>query len=194
MNKSQQNFIIDALSLAAFLLLVSTGLLMRYALPPGSGHDVTIWGLDRHEWGGLHFWVSLVFIALMIIHLIWHWSWIVKMVRGKSQRSSSLRTGIAVALFVLIAAIAFAPLLSSVKEERRETTTSLSVQSTDGLIIRGSMTLGELEKQSGVPATHVLESLDLPAGTSEDTRLGNLVRMYDLEMDDIRTVVERHEE
>jgi len=55
MKKSQQNFIIDALSLAAFLLLVSTGLLMRYALPPGSGHDVTIWGLDRHEWGSLQF-------------------------------------------------------------------------------------------------------------------------------------------
>jgi len=45
-----------------------------------------------------------------------------------------------------------------------------------------------------VPASHLLESLELSAGTSSDTRLGNLVRMYDLEMDDIRRVVERYDQ
>ena len=51
MNRTWVNFVIDTVAFVAFVLLTTTGVLMRYLLPPGSGHYTTIWGLDRHEWG-----------------------------------------------------------------------------------------------------------------------------------------------
>jgi len=55
------NFIVDVVAFAGFVVLTTTGVLMRYILPPGSGHYSTIWGMDRHEWGGIHFWASVLF-------------------------------------------------------------------------------------------------------------------------------------
>ena len=50
---------IRGLAFAGFVLLITTGVLMRYVLPPGSGRRAAIWGLDRHGWGDLHFWFCL---------------------------------------------------------------------------------------------------------------------------------------
>jgi len=195
MKRTNLNFLIDALSFAAFLFLVTTGVLMRYILPPGSGRDLTIWGLDRHEWGGIHFWVSVVFFALMALHLFLHWKWIVCMVKGKPREGSGLRAGLGVVGLVVVLAIALSPLLSPVEsEEAREQPASISSHGYDEVIIRGSMTLGELEERSGVPASYILEELDLPPNIPDHQRLGNLVRQYGLEMDDIRRVVHEYRE
>ncbi|NIQ14683.1 MAG: DUF4405 domain-containing protein, partial [Candidatus Dadabacteria bacterium] len=70
MKKKNLNFIIDILAFVCFVLLTTTGVLMKFILPPGSGHYATIWGLDRHEWGNIHFWVSVIFFSILILHLI----------------------------------------------------------------------------------------------------------------------------
>ena len=46
--------IIDLLSFAALTLMISTGTLLKYTLPPRSGGD-EVWGLTRHDWGNIHF-------------------------------------------------------------------------------------------------------------------------------------------
>ncbi len=196
MKRTQLNFLIDSLSFAAFVFLVTTGVLMRYILPPGSGRDLTIWGLDRHEWGGIHFWISVVFFALMALHLFLHWNWIVNMVKGKPGREGSgKRAAIGVFGLVALLAIALAPLFSPVEtDDAREGTTAVSSHVYDEVIIRGSMTLGELEERSGVPSAFILEALDLRPNIPDHQRLGNLVRQYDLEMDDIRRVVQEYRE
>ena len=32
--------------------------------------------MTRHEWGDIHFYLSVLFIALIMVHIILHWNWI----------------------------------------------------------------------------------------------------------------------
>jgi len=32
--------------------------------------------MSRHEWGTIHFYLALLFVFLMIVHIILHWDWI----------------------------------------------------------------------------------------------------------------------
>jgi hypothetical protein len=73
MKRPNVNFAVDCLGFAGFVLLTATGVLMRYVLPPGSGHSTTIWTLDRHEWGSIHFWIAIAFLAVLAFHLFLHW-------------------------------------------------------------------------------------------------------------------------
>jgi hypothetical protein len=58
-------------------LMVATGFLLAYRLPPGSrgGGGLMAWGWSRHEWGDLHMWNSYVFLGLSLFHLAIHWRW-----------------------------------------------------------------------------------------------------------------------
>jgi len=90
MLRSTVNFILDLVSFLTLLGLTITGFLMRYVLPPGtsgvgrtlhggSGRGVQaqqLWSMARHEWGNIHFYLAVVFVALMITHIILHWTWI----------------------------------------------------------------------------------------------------------------------
>jgi hypothetical protein len=72
------NFVIDSFTLLAMLAMVATGLLMRFVLPPGSrgGRGLGLWGLTRHDWGDVHFWLSVALGGLLVIHLLLHWTWV----------------------------------------------------------------------------------------------------------------------
>jgi len=83
--KKHLNFIIDTIAFVGFVVLTTTGVLMRYILPPGSGRYSTIWSMDRHEWGDIHFWVSVVFFLILAFHLVLHWRWIVCVVTGRPR-------------------------------------------------------------------------------------------------------------
>ena len=72
--RTSVNFIVDVIAFSCFVYLAATGVLIRYVLPPGSGHFSTIWGLDRHEWGSVHFWTAIVLLCTIAVHLILHWS------------------------------------------------------------------------------------------------------------------------
>ncbi len=75
MRKNAVHFTLDTIALVAMLALVGTGLLMRYTLPPGSGGQA-VWGLGRHDWGGIHFWIAVGLIVLMVVHVTLHWTWV----------------------------------------------------------------------------------------------------------------------
>jgi hypothetical protein len=32
--------------------------------------------MPRHEWGDIHFYLAVGFVALMVVHIILHWGWI----------------------------------------------------------------------------------------------------------------------
>lgn len=83
------NNAVNALSFVSFLSLMSTGMVLQFTLPPGSGskaagmHPGTggkivrkLWGMTRHEWGDVHFVIALIFMALLVIHLILHRNWL----------------------------------------------------------------------------------------------------------------------
>ena len=90
MRRTTVNFIVDFISFLDLLTLAFTGLIIKYILPPGSGgghgfgyrggrgavEAKTLWSMTRHEWGDIHFYISVLFIALMLVHLVLHWTWI----------------------------------------------------------------------------------------------------------------------
>jgi hypothetical protein len=91
------NFIVDLVGFVDLLLLMATGAIMKWTLPPGSGgggHGYgygfrggrglgpgggqvqQLLGLGRHDWGDVHFILALVFICLILVHIVLHWTWI----------------------------------------------------------------------------------------------------------------------
>ncbi len=93
MRRATVNFVVDIVSFVIFLALAATGSILRYVLPPGSGGQGfrggrplpgpnQLWGLVRHEWGDIHFWLAVTFVILMIVHIILHWGWIKCYVRS----------------------------------------------------------------------------------------------------------------
>lgn len=78
MNKLAWNRVIDFLLWISICLMIATGFILRYRLPPGSrgGRGLSIWGWTRHDWGDLHTWISFAVIGLVIVHLMLHWRWL----------------------------------------------------------------------------------------------------------------------
>jgi len=246
------NIIIDTVAYTEFVFLATTGLLMRYTLPAGSGHHTMVWGLDRHEWGALHFWIAIAFLATLALHLILHWNWIVHVLRGRKTESSGLRFGLGLFGLIALLVLALTPLISPVEstfhqgqqrrlqqnetvpfESPQESTTieeeqsgsqqplrteqsgsqqsirreqsgsqkqSRTEQSTDEhesgyeysfdeIAVRGYMTLNEVSEEYEVPVSHILEELGLPDNTDKTETFGQLRKIYDFEMQDVRRII-----
>ena len=87
--KSGFNLIIDGLLLLCIAAIVGIGLLVRCVLLPGYlrweiyGRNVEMffWGLDRHQWGTIHLAIGIVFLALLILHVVLHWSIMISIYR-----------------------------------------------------------------------------------------------------------------
>ena len=193
MNRTKLNLFIDIVAFVGFIVLTTTGVLMRYILPPGSGHHSTIWSLDRHEWGGIHFWISLIFFLILALHLVLHWRWIVSAVTGRPHEGSGLRAGLGIVGLTAVVALAISPLVSPVEKDTSHKEESLfSSHKYDGISVRGSMTFKEVEEATGVPSNHIIKSLNLPETTSVDDRLGPLKREYGFEINDVREIVKEY--
>ena len=81
MRRNTLNYLIDLASLVVVLSMVGTGLVMRFVLPPGTGGrygggGLRLWGLGRHDWGGVHFWLAVALGCLLIVHVALHWEWV----------------------------------------------------------------------------------------------------------------------
>ncbi len=91
MKRTTLNYIIDFIGLINLLCLAVTGFIIKYILPPGTGggHGYgyrggrgpaeeikDLWSLTRHQWGDIHFYFSVAFITLILLHIILHWTWI----------------------------------------------------------------------------------------------------------------------
>lgn len=94
MRRTMVNFVLDVIAFVDLLLLGATGSILRWVLPPGSGggHGYgfrggrglgpdagqarQLLGLGRHDWGDIHSVLALLFIFLVLLHIILHWTWI----------------------------------------------------------------------------------------------------------------------
>ncbi len=193
MKRSKLNFTFDAIAFAGFVFLTTTGVLMRYALPPGSRRFKTIWGLDRHEWGDIHFWISIVFLGLLAMHLLLHWRWIINIITGRPREGSGLRAGLGIVGIVGLLALSIAPLLSPVDTTLESLSgRNLSSVQHGNVQVWGSMTLQEAEKATGVPAEHIIKQLGLAPDLAGDECLGDLRKMYGFTMDDVRQIIQEY--
>lgn len=97
------NFIVDLFSFISFAILILSGFAIKY-MPHGGGHGRGYHGgqgsaegpslflnITRHKWGDIHFIVSIVFIALVLVHLVMHWNWIVCYIKSLFSTSGESR-------------------------------------------------------------------------------------------------------
>jgi len=134
MKRVHLNALIDAAALVGFMCLASTGLILRFQLPPGSGELVgrgqgrgaahrlieLLWGLTRHEWGDVHYWFALGLLVVLSVHLFLHWKWIVCVVRGTRSEASGWRFVIGLFAFVAVTLAVALPFVSNTSTTTRE--------------------------------------------------------------------------
>lgn len=207
MKRTTLNYWTDAVAFAGFVFLATTGILLRYQLPPGSGRVESIgggrhsaektvsalWGLTRHEWGNVHYYIALALMAVLAFHLALHWKWIVCVTRGKPVEGSGYRLllgilGLAGILLLATAPLAVTPTVSP-RSQLEGKPSSAAPDTAEDTLIRGDMTLEEVEAQTGVPASFVLARLGLPQSTPSDEKLGRLRRDNGFEMQDVRRAI-----
>lgn len=113
MNRTLANVIADLAAVFLFVGMIATGYILRFPLPPGTNRVLTLWGFSRHQWGSVHFWISLGLLVVIAIHLVLHWKWVVTVVGKrlrlvKTAHPSMLRSGILVTGIFVVAFGAFA--------------------------------------------------------------------------------------
>ncbi len=76
-------------SLVGFLALTGlaetiSGFVLWLALPSHAGRrglESSYWGLTRQTWIGIHDWVAIALVVVVIIHLILHWKWVLRIIK-----------------------------------------------------------------------------------------------------------------
>jgi hypothetical protein len=208
------NLIVDACAFVTLAMMISTGFVLKFVLPPGSGRllgegvgrnsaqkPITLlWGLTRHEWGEVHFWVSIALMTILALHIFLHWRWVASMLRNQPEQHSGTRFGLGVMGLLTVIVFASAPFLSPKKtvpryrviDEAAEVLPSIRLRNT--LHIRGSMTLQDVETQTGTPVAVLLKELNLPPNISPDSHIGRLSHLYGFDVEEIHAIVDRYEE
>jgi hypothetical protein len=85
----------DLINAVLFVALATTGIILRWVLPHGSGGGggagqhgggrgfrggrgpaPELLDMTRHEWGDIHFWIAVSLVAFVLLHLALHFGWI----------------------------------------------------------------------------------------------------------------------
>lgn len=228
-SRSQTNFIIDIFMMLVMMLTAGVGLLIKYVLLPGFqrnikyGRDVDLafWGLDRHAWGTVHLVISMVLVALVLLHILLHWRQI-KCLYRNLVRNPQQRIGYAFALLFICVVLAIGPLFikpqvvasaghgvghlhSSTIDDalydiersgnrRHEKIAEQHDHTTlsEEIPVYGYMTLFEVAQQYGVSALDLAQHLGVPEAET-NRRLGRLRREYVFQMSEIRDFIATHQ-
>lgn len=111
MRRTSVNLIVD-LTVAVLLLgMIATGYVLRFPLPPGTNKSHTLWGVTRHGWGSLHFWISVLLLTVLLAHVILHWHWLVSVIAKRLGRTvsdkRSVQIGLATGAALAVASVLF---------------------------------------------------------------------------------------
>jgi len=183
-----RTIIVDSLAFAGFVLLTSTGILLHYLLPPGSGRRSTLWTLDRHDWGDVHFYIALASLAVLTVHLVLHRRWIAGLFRGHAPQGQGTRVAAGTVGLLALLAVAVGPLVSPVQRSSPATGVHGAAPAPAGTL-RGSVTLQQVEDVTGMPPAALLAALGLPPDTPADEPLGRLAARHGIRMREVRAVI-----
>lgn len=208
MKRNTLNYLVDAATALAVIGLVATGLIIRLVLPPGSGERRTLWGLGRHDWGDVHYWIVIAGGVLLMVHLALHWQWICTVTLGLLGRRAggagerpprALRNLTGVLMVVLTVGVfwGFVEISRRAVDETiggrgagRGGAIEADDESSHGASgIRGSLTLAEAAATGGMPAELLRSRLGLPEQVSTDERIGRLVRAHGITIARVREIV-----
>lgn len=80
MKKTTVLYLIDAIMLLQLALISGIGFLTRIVLVPGFKRLHSDWiypsteviGLNRHQWNDIHFYLAILFLCTLMVHIILH--------------------------------------------------------------------------------------------------------------------------
>ena len=76
---------------------------------------MTVWGLTRHEWGDVHFYIAMALFATMSLHILLHWKWIINITGGHAAEASGKRLMLGLLALIVVVLLASAPVLLPVE-------------------------------------------------------------------------------
>lgn len=86
------NLVLDGVLLIVFVALCFAAVVVRFVFPPGpAAKGWTLWGLDYDAWGGIQFGLVAALALGILVHVMFHWSWICNMVAGRFLKTRSGR-------------------------------------------------------------------------------------------------------
>ena len=74
MNKAEKLWIVNIISFVLLSILTLTGLVNWLILPRGGGSEGGFTVLLRHFLRQVHEWTALMFIIIILVHLVLHWT------------------------------------------------------------------------------------------------------------------------
>lgn len=214
MKKSDWQYLVDTLLFLSIAGIALIGFLMALVIPKGpTAPESTKYflGLHRHQWGNIHFTLSIAFVILVIIHLVLSWKWI----KNKSRQLFKKRWNTAL-IFTAVASVlliflfwAFYPRYPGAYEdygvragERTTQNRPLSDEESltsedkifyeDGnvtIVITGQTTLRQAEKATEIPAKTIAAELRLPSNVSMDDTFGRLRKKHGFTLLEVRDVI-----
>ena len=79
MQESDWRYIIDVILFICLGGMTLIGVLLGLVIPAGpvaAESAKYFLGLHRHQWGNIHAYLSIVFVALMVVHIVLNWRWV----------------------------------------------------------------------------------------------------------------------
>jgi len=117
-SNSKLNMSIDIVMLLQMLLMAGIGFIMKYVTLSGEERnvrygnhtDLEFLGLTRHEWGSIHLIISITFLVLLVLHILFHWDVILGILK-RMFPLPYLRNGILILLGLLTVFTLLTPFL-----------------------------------------------------------------------------------
>ncbi|UMB60704.1 DUF4405 domain-containing protein [Lutibacter sp. A80] len=130
--KPTLNFIINAFMFFCLCAITSTGLLIKYRLVSGQeqiikyGNKVqlSLFGMDRHDWGEIHLIIGYILIGLLLLHIILHWKITLNVYKKLYQKKPAIRL-IIFPFIIICFLIIIIPLIANVNTIKLKNNTKI---------------------------------------------------------------------
>ncbi|MFM8733954.1 MAG: DUF4405 domain-containing protein [Pirellulales bacterium] len=84
---SDTNLLLDIALLVVFVSLCIAAVIVRFVFPPGpAARGWMLWGLDYDAWNGLQFSLLAVLAGGILVHVMFHWSWVCNVLAARLSR------------------------------------------------------------------------------------------------------------
>jgi len=88
MDKNKIKLWVDILMFLDFLVLATSGFVLKFILPRGSGKLGADFLFLREDWLAFHDWTSAILVVLLLVHLILNWAWIKCTILGLFKKTN----------------------------------------------------------------------------------------------------------